>query len=201
MVAMVRAVVCLSLWLAVCQVRGFTVPVEMNKTIQSILQHYNVQPKLIFNGNAVFPKEMMPEQLEAKKMVMGGVLSMYEKLINEMLKALPTPSPPTTGSAGTAGNPQESNAKVRKELKYILHKIRELQRNRYHDQEHEKVLEGLQHLKDIEVSDKIVQAKAFWELSGLYEEASSLSNSTRKEKEQRRRRRQARKASKQHLRG
>lgn len=49
------------------------------------------------------------------------------------------------------------------------------------------------------MNDSVVQSKALWELSGIYEEASSLSNSTRKEKQ--RRRRQARKANRNHLRG
>ncbi|KAE8281197.1 hypothetical protein D5F01_LYC20171 [Larimichthys crocea] len=200
MVAIVRAVVCLSLWLAVCQVRGFTIPAEMNRTIQSILDHYNVRTRLIFDGKPVIPKEMMPEHLEAKKTVMGGVLNMYEKLINQMLKGLSTPSPPTTGSTETASDPQvESNGEVRKELNYILSKIKDLKKYRYKDQEPEKVLEGLHRLKHIQMNDSVVQSKALWELSGIYEEASSLSNSTRKEKQ--RRRRQARKANRNHLRG
>lgn len=38
--ATARVVVCLCLGWAVCQVRGSYIPVEMNRTIQNLLQHY-----------------------------------------------------------------------------------------------------------------------------------------------------------------
>lgn len=38
--ALVRAVVCLSVWLCVCQVRGLYIPQEMNRTLQNLRQHY-----------------------------------------------------------------------------------------------------------------------------------------------------------------
>ncbi|XP_076578573.1 interferon gamma-like [Chaetodon auriga] len=209
MVATARAVVFLCLWLAVCQVRGSHIPVKMNRTIQNLLQHYRISPKDRFDGRPVFSREPLTAKMEAKRVFMGGVLETYEKLIGHMMKQLPTQSPqtassnmdpasaviPTAGTAGGAGT--GAGVDVRKELGYILKKVQELRKQRYHEQE--KLLQGLQSLRHIQMDNFVIQSKALWELPWLYEEASSLPDNTEMQR-RRRRRRQARRV-KTHLSG
>lgn len=92
---------------------------------------------------------------------MGGVLETYEKLLSQMLKQLPTPSPLTTGSkdrpasdvtaapgtANVAG--PEAGGDVRKGLSDILDMVQKLRKHNYQDME--KVLQGLHSLKHIQV--------------------------------------------------
>ncbi|KAM9334901.1 interferon gamma [Symphorus nematophorus] len=198
MVATVRAVVCLCLWLAVCQVRGSHIPVRMNRTIQNLLQHYRIEDKERFNGKPVFSRELLSGKMEAKMLFMGGVLETYEKLIGHMLRGLPTPSPPAakssdrpasaiTPGAGTAGEAEVGAAgNVRENLIYILDKIKELKTKRYHEQA--RLLQGLAALKHIQMDNLVTQSKALWELTWLYEEASSLSDNSEMKKKRRRRR-------------
>lgn len=92
---------------------------------------------------------------------MGGVLETYEKLIGQMLKQLPTPSPQTAGgnehpasaitpAAGTASDAEAgAGGDVKTALTYILKNVRELRRHHYHEQD--KILRGLQSLKHIQV--------------------------------------------------
>lgn len=92
---------------------------------------------------------------------MGGVLDKYEKLIDQMLKQLPTQSPQTARSnedpasaviptAGTAGGAKTgAGGNVRRGLEDILDMVQKL-RKRYY-QEQEKLLQGLQSLNDIQV--------------------------------------------------
>ncbi|XP_044042598.1 interferon gamma-like [Siniperca chuatsi] len=200
MVAMARAVVCLSLWLCVCQISGFHMPEKINRTIQNLLQHYKIPPKERFNGRPVFSREPLAGKTEAKMVFMGGVLETYEKLIGHMLKQQPTSSPQTAGNdqrpasavtpaASTASDAEAgAGGKVRMELSYILKKIQDLRKHNYHEQE--KLLKGLQALNHIQMDNFVVQSKALWELPWLYEEASSLTENIRMQR--RRRRRQAR---------
>lgn len=97
---------------------------------------------------------------------MGGVLESYEKLLGHMLKQLPTPSPQIAvsnaqpGSAITPASSSPNNAglvagrDVRSELNYILKKVQELKKRRYHEQE--KLLQGLQTLRDIKVESILI---------------------------------------------
>uniref|UniRef100_A0A3Q3BMR8 Uncharacterized LOC102303515 n=1 Tax=Haplochromis burtoni TaxID=8153 RepID=A0A3Q3BMR8_HAPBU len=175
MATTVRAAVCLCLWLFACQVRGSHIPAEMNRTIQSLLQHY------VSIHYFLFPPVC---HSDTKLIFMGGVLESYEKLLGHMLKQLPTPSPQIAvsnaqpGSAITPASSSPNNAglvagrDVRSELNYILKKVQELKKRRYHEQE--KLLQGLQTLRDIKMNDRIIQSKALWQLPQLYEEASSL---------------------------
>ncbi|XP_070710108.1 interferon gamma-like [Pempheris klunzingeri] len=194
MVAAARAVVCLSLWLSVCQVRGSHIPVRMNRTIQNLLQYYTITPKERFDGKPVFSREPLSGRTEVKMIFMGAVLETYEKLIGQMLKNLPTASPQTVGSTdrpGTAGVAEGETVKdVRTELSYVLKRVQDLRRQDY--QEEEKVLQGLLSLKHIKMDNAVIQSKALWELPWLYEEASSLPNTIRMQKQMRRRRRHAR---------
>uniref|UniRef100_A0A8C3G8C8 Interferon gamma n=1 Tax=Cyclopterus lumpus TaxID=8103 RepID=A0A8C3G8C8_CYCLU len=177
MVTTVRAVVCLSLWLVVCQVRGSYIPPKMNRTIYNLLQHYKIPSRERFNGKPVFSRDPLAGKMEAKRVFMGGVLETYEKLIGQMLKQLPTPTPQTAGSNET-------------QLSYILKKVQELRKHRY--QEQEKLLQELRDLKHIQMDNLVVQSKALWELPWLYEEASSLYEIKMERRKRRRRRRQAR---------
>ncbi|XP_034535351.1 interferon gamma 1 [Notolabrus celidotus] len=189
-----RAVICLTLCLAACQVRGFYVPQEMNRTIQKLLRHYEISDEMRFNGNPVFSRTPLSGKIETKKLFLGAVLETYEKLLEHMIKQRPTPSPQTTGgkvlpNANNAiGAETGSKEDVRGKLNYILNKVQDLRRMRY-QQQHE-LLKSLQTLKHIKMDSLEVQSKALWELSWLYEEASDLSTNAI---EQRRRRRQARK--------
>ncbi|XP_031715081.1 interferon gamma-like [Anarrhichthys ocellatus] len=192
MVATAKAVVCLSLWLIVCQVRGSYIPPKMNRTIHNLLQHYKIPPRERFDGKPVFSRHPLAGKMEAKRVFMGGVLEIYEKLLGQMLKDLPTPTPQTAGSneipaaAVTAsGGEVGMGEDVRTELSYILNKVQELRKHRY--QEQEKLLHELRALKHIQMDNLKVQSKALWELPRLYEEASSLYD-IKIERRQRRRR-------------
>ncbi|CAK6974549.1 interferon gamma-like [Scomber scombrus] len=199
MVHALRAVVCLSLWLSVCQVRGSYIPQEMNKTIQNLLQHYKIPVRERFNGRPVFSRDLLNGKMETKVVFMGAVLDTYKKLIEHMMKQVPSPhiagtqvpsasavAPAVpTAAPGTASNAEAGG--LRKELDYILTKIKFLKR---HYNEQETLLHGLQKLRDIKMDDMVVQSKALWELPWLYEEASTLIT---RNKERRRRRRQTRK--------
>ncbi|XP_031152838.1 interferon gamma-like [Sander lucioperca] len=192
MVATARAVVCLSLWLSVCQVRGSYIPPKMNKTIQDLLQHYSIPPKERFNGRPVFSKEPLTGKMEGKRVFMGGVLETYEKLIGQMLKQQPTPTPQTDGTnkrlaSATAGTGSDDS--VRTGLNYILERVQELKKHHYHEQE--KLLQELNSLQHIKLDNRVVQSKALWELPWLYEEASSLDDANMLRRRRRRRRRQA----------
>lgn len=103
---------------------------------------------------------------QTKLIFMGGVLESYEKLLGHMLKQLPTPSPQITGSnaqpgsAITAASSSTNNSgslpgtDVRSELNYILKKVQELKKHRYHEQE--KLLQGLETLRDIKVESTLI---------------------------------------------
>ncbi|KAI3366968.1 hypothetical protein L3Q82_009249, partial [Scortum barcoo] len=188
MVATARAVVWLTLWLCVCQIRGSHIPPKMNRTIHNLLQHYRITSKERFLGGPVFSREALDGKVEAKMVFMGGVLETYEKLIGHMLKQLPTPSPQTAGSAvtSTGGNAEAgAGGDVREELTYILGNIQELRKHHYKEQD--KILQELRRLKHIQVDNAVIQSKALWELPWLYQEASSLPST---QERRRRRRRQ-----------
>ncbi|XP_053200004.1 interferon gamma-like [Scomber japonicus] len=205
MVNTARAVVCLTLWLAVCQVRGSYIPPEMNKTIQNLLQHYKISNAQRFNGQPVFSKDPLNGKMETKMVFMRAVLDTYEKLIERMKKqvsnphiaatqehsassvapAVPTVAPGTDSNANAGAMAKESGLK--KELGFLLTKITQLKRTY---KEEEKFLHSLKKLGDIKMDDMVVQSKALWELPWLYEEASTLVEVNQR---RRRRRRQARK--------
>lgn len=90
---------------------------------------------------------MSPPQ--AKMLFMGGVLEMYDKLIERMLGQLPTPSPETTVSGGTSGAESERAAPVRKHLSYLLKKVKDLRKHHY--QEQNEILHDLQKLNKTQV--------------------------------------------------
>uniref|UniRef100_A0A3B5B7W8 Interferon gamma 1 n=1 Tax=Stegastes partitus TaxID=144197 RepID=A0A3B5B7W8_9TELE len=186
MVAVARMALCLSLWLLICQVRGFYVPEKMNKTIQNLLHHYNSTIRDKFTGKPIFSRDLLHAKREVKTVFMGVVLNTYEKLLGHMLKQLPTAAPPsadsTTAGAGSAAGLQPD---AKANLTYILDQIHVLKEKRFHEET--KFLKQLHDLKPIEVDDSLVQAKALWELPRLFQEASEVADSNR---QRRRRRRQ-----------
>ncbi|XP_053271306.1 interferon gamma isoform X1 [Pleuronectes platessa] len=170
MVSTARAVVCLSLCLCVSQVSGSHIPARMNKTIQDLLQRYEIPSKERYNGTPVFTREPLDGTTEqTKRTFMGGVLETYEKLLGQMLKA--------------------GDDAVKTDLRFLLKLIQDLKKHKYKEQS--KLLKGLHDLGNVQMDDRIIQGKALGELPWLYEEASSLTSSIRLER--RRRRRQARK--------
>ncbi|XP_061570508.1 interferon gamma-like [Cololabis saira] len=194
MAATVRTVVCLTLWISVCQVGGSYIPQEMNKTIQNLRQHYVSIDKIskndLFDGKPIFSRDSLNGKIESKMIYLGGVLEAYEKLISHMLKQLPTPSPQTTGDKASSGTPGDAGSvpsDVGEKLHYVLKRIKDLKTHHYEEQE--RVLKGLQSLRHIQMDNFKVQSKALWELPWLFEEASSMPNAI---KMKRRRRRQAR---------
>ncbi|KAM8740024.1 interferon gamma-like [Acanthopagrus schlegelii] len=189
MVSAVRAAICLILMVALCQVRGAYIPSRMNQTIQSLLRHYRIDDEQRFDGNKVFPKEPPAGKMETKLLFMGGILDTYEKLLGHMLKQQPTASPQTASVSTDSYEQAGASGDVRGDLKFILKKVQELKKKKFHEQE--MILRGLQDLKHIQMDNLVVQSKALWELPWLYEEASSLSDNS--EMRRRRRRRQARK--------
>nr|QEL53695.1 interferon gamma [Trachinotus ovatus] len=193
MVAAARAVVCVTLWLTVCQARGFTLPAKMNKTISNLLQHYNISSKLRYSGKPVFSRELLTGKLETKKLILGGVLEAYEKLLDQMLKELPSPGTQTATAAPIPADKAglEVGEDVRTQLTYILEKVQDLRKHHY--QEQDNILQKLHALKHIQMDNLVVQNKALFELPRLYSEASSLLGEMKKQM-RRRRRRQARRA-------
>ncbi|XP_036977752.1 interferon gamma-like [Acanthopagrus latus] len=189
MVSAVRAAICLILMVVLCQVRGAYIPPKMNQTIQSLLRHYRIDDEQRFDGNKVFPKEPPAGKMETKLLFMGGILDTYEKLLGHMLKQQPTASPQTASISTDSYDRAGPSGDVRDDLKFILEKVRELKKKKFHEQE--MILRGLQDLKHVQMDNLVVQSKALWELPWLYEEASSLSDNS---KMRRRRRRQARKS-------
>ncbi|XP_059181988.1 interferon gamma-like [Centropristis striata] len=184
--------VCLSAW----PVRGSHIPAEMNKTIQNLLQHYKITNAERFDGKPVFNKDPLSTKMEGKVLFMSVVLEVYEKLIDHMLKQLPsaqnttdtsndTPAPAAAAAAAKA----EKGNEVRTQLKYLKGKISQLKTNRY--QEQEKFLQEMKSLKHIQMDNRVIQSKALGELPWLYEEASVLFEEIKLER-RRRRRRQAR---------
>ncbi|KAM4570302.1 interferon gamma [Odontesthes bonariensis] len=198
MAAMVRAVVCLLLWTSVSPVSGSYVDQDMNRTIQNFLQHYNISMSDIFNGKPVFSREPLNGKIETKMVFMGGVLEMYENLIQHILKQYPTPSPLiarskekaassiTAESITSSGKRSEATRDIRQGLEDILDKIQKVKKHYY--QEQVKLVHGLHELRRIQMNNLKVQGKALWELSGLFDEAGSLAKTISMK---RRRRRQA----------
>ncbi|KAG7218747.1 hypothetical protein INR49_019750 [Caranx melampygus] len=199
MSATVRTIVCLAVWLSVCQVRGFHIPPKMNKTIQDLIHHYNVPQKLMFTGSPVFSRELLSGKMETKRIFLGGVLETYEKIINHMLKELPTPTPQTDTSAPVGAAGSQGSEDVKTQLNYILKMVRELRKHHYEEQD--KLLQRLQDLKHIKMDDRVTQSKALFELQQLYIEASSLPNDIKVQRRRRRRRRQAWRVKAQRARG
>ncbi|XP_035814446.1 interferon gamma-like [Amphiprion ocellaris] len=187
MVATARTAVCLSLFLLICQVRGIYVSQRVNETIQNLLRHYKISNREKFSGKPIFPRDPPDGKREVKMVFMSGVLETYEKLFGQMLRQLPTSTPPTadstTPSTGTGLQPGQS---VRSNLTYMLGKIKELKKGYF--QEEEKLLHELHGLRRIQTNSSLVQAKALFELPRMLEQAGIVSqNDTMR----RRRRRQA----------
>ncbi|KAM9824614.1 interferon gamma [Neosynchiropus ocellatus] len=185
---MAKTVLCLCLCLTICQVRS--VPVKMNKTIQSLLQFYGhdkLPLRVRFSGETVFPREFAPGRIEVNRLLLGGIMETYEELLTRMINQLPTTGPRAaeTSSSPPSGVPvtQAQVAKsetdsIRGQLHYILTKIQDLRTNVFAEQD--KILHKVYMIKPIQMDDKVIQSKALWELQYLYEEARALNDVRRR---------------------
>lgn len=72
---------------------------------------------------------------------MSAVLQTYDRLLNQMLKQLPTATPPSAESGATAD--------LRTQLSYVLRKITDLRKQYY--KKHEELLKKLQPLRHVQV--------------------------------------------------
>ncbi|KAM8883208.1 interferon gamma [Synchiropus picturatus] len=185
---MAKRMLCFCLCLTICQVRS--VPVKMNKTIQSLLQFYGhdkLPLRVRFSGETVFPREFAPGRIEVNRLLLGGIMETYEELITQMIKQLPTTGPKTedhsTPPPSSVPVPQAQVAKsdidnIRGQLHYILTKIQDLRKNVFAEQD--KILHKVYTIKPIQMDDKVTQSKALWELQYLYEEARALNDVRRR---------------------
>ncbi|XP_067438232.1 interferon gamma-like [Thunnus thynnus] len=171
MVTTSRAVVCLFVWLSVCQVRGAYISEKMNETIRNLLQYYNISNVQRFDGKPVFSRELIGG-VEENMVLMGGVLDTYEKLFHHMLKNLPTPSPQLAPS-GTASNAEKgADSDVKTALEYLLKMVGDLKKSHY--QKQGTLLKRLHDISRIKMEERVVQSKALGELTWFFEEAHSL---------------------------
>ncbi|XP_056131651.1 interferon gamma 1 [Lampris incognitus] len=169
-----RALLCV--YLSVCLAAPSHVPAEMKKTIESLRQHY-IPDEKIFSGNALLSRGLVGKMTDGEKRVlMGGVLDVYEKLIGQMLEV---------GSSGA-----ESENQVEEGLHYLLTEVKDLKAHKYKNQS--RLQRQLLDLNNIQTDNLVVQNKALWELPWWYHEASSLAETRQK----RRRRRQAQRTQK-----
>ncbi|KAM4615507.1 interferon gamma [Polymixia lowei] len=162
----------------------------MKKTIESLQNHYSIPGKDTYNGDRVFSRKLLVGTMEdaEKRVFVGGVLEVYEKLIGRMLNKILFTCPERTG-ASTGSPVKTEQLEVGEQLCFLLQKITELQRHNY--QTHSLLEKQLRHLGEIKIDDSVIQSKALGELTWMYQEASSLAE---KKRQRRRRRRQAQRA-------
>lgn len=78
---------------------------------------------------------------QAEMIYMSAVLQTYDQLLNQMLKQLPTTTPPSAEST--------DSSKLRTQLSYILKKITDLRTQHYKEQE--ELLKKIQPLRHVQV--------------------------------------------------
>lgn len=91
---------------------------------------------------------------------MGGILDTYEKLLGHMLKQQPTASPQTASISTDSYDRAGPSGDVRDDLKFILEKVRELKKKKFHEQE--MILRGLQDLKHVQVQKTLRQKECIF---------------------------------------
>lgn len=79
---------------------------------------------------------------------MSAVLLTYDKLLNQMLEQLPTPSPTTNQKTGDQGATNDTG-NLRTQLRYILKKVTDLRIQHYRKQE--QLLKTIQPLGQVQV--------------------------------------------------
>lgn len=82
-------------------------------------------------------------------MFLGSVLETYEKIINHMLKELPTPAPQTDTAVPVDAAESQGSTDVKTQLNYILKMVVQLRKHHYEEQD--KLLQRLQDLRHIKV--------------------------------------------------
>ncbi|XP_054623780.1 interferon gamma-like [Dunckerocampus dactyliophorus] len=165
------ATVTTALWVCVClfvsRAAASHVPPKMSRAVQKLLQFYKIPVRERLNGRAVFSRELLTTDLQAKEVLMSAALQTYEKLIQRMLMELPAPT-------ASPSPPSPTGVDVRAELSYVLKRVQELRRFRF--QEPDALLEALERFRHIQMDNVVIQSKALWELPWLYEEAGSLAH-------------------------
>lgn len=91
---------------------------------------------------------------QAEMIYMSAILQTYDKILNQMLKQLPTPSPTTAQTSGDKGAAADTT-KLRTQLNYILEKITTLRRLHYNKPE--QLLKKLQPLTEVQVRTYITE--------------------------------------------
>ncbi|CAL8242625.1 unnamed protein product [Merluccius merluccius] len=118
-------------------------------------------------GTPIFSRESLSKMEDgAKRVVLGGVLEVYDKLFDQMLRALPTS--PSQEAAG---------------LQYIQKEVHRLKTHQY--QKHQLIKATLDDLSHIQADNSVVQRRALAELPWLYDTASSLAERKRKSRRRR----------------
>lgn len=85
---------------------------------------------------------------QAEMIYMSAILQTYDKILNQMLKQLPTPGPTTAQTPGEKGA-AAGTAELKSQLKYILKKITNLRTQRYNKSD--QLLTKLQPLREVQV--------------------------------------------------
>nr|UXB54328.1 IFNgamma [Gadus macrocephalus] len=170
--------VCMSVCLSVC-LPVAPVPGKMLETVKTLsLQH--PQKGQSFSGS-VFSRETLNKMDDGdKRVVLGKVLEVYDKLFDQMLSQPPTDSQSEENKTEEAG------------IRYLQEMVTLLRRTQY--KKHLLLTSTLEQLGNIQINNSVVQSKALWELPWLFNEASSLAE--RKRRSLRRRRAPRKRAAK-----
>ncbi|XP_056445375.1 interferon gamma-like [Gadus chalcogrammus] len=169
--------VCLSVCLPVA-----TVPGKMLETIKTLrLQH---PQKGQSSSGFVFSRDTLNKMDDGdKRVVLGKVLEVYDKLFDQMLSQPPTDSQSEENKTEEAG------------IRYLQEMVTLLRRTQY--KKHLLLTSTLEQLGNIQINNSVVQSKALWELPWLFDEASSLAE--RKRRSLRRRRAPRKRAQRSHV--
>ncbi|CAL8386618.1 unnamed protein product [Boreogadus saida] len=162
--------VCMSVCLSVC-LPVPNVPGEMLETIKTLTLHHQQKGQGSFSGSVFCRATLNKLDDGDKRVVLGKVLEVYDKLFDQML------SQPTNGS-------QSEENKKEVGIRYLKEKVTLLRRTQY--KKHLLLTSTLEQLGNIQINNSVVQSKALWELPWLFDEASSLAE--RKRRSLRRRR-------------
>ncbi|XP_030210605.1 interferon gamma [Gadus morhua] len=172
--------VCMSVCLSVC-LPVATVPGKMLETIKTLsLQH----PQKGQSSGSFFPRETLNKMDDGdKRVVLGKVLEVYDKLFDQMLSQPPTDSQ------------SEEKKKEEAGIRYLQERVTLLRRTQY--KKHLLLTSTLEQLGNIQINNSVVQSKALWDLPWLFDEASSLAE--RKRRSLRRRRAPRKSALRSHV--
>lgn len=101
---------------------------------------------------------------------MSAILQTYDKILNQMLKQLPTPGPTTAQSSGDKG--AAGTAELRSQLNYILKKITILRTQHYNKPE--QLLKKLQPVREVQVRASFTERVVGSETSGQHSQVERV---------------------------